>query len=128
MSHFDQFTDFESFLTPNDFFILKITWKKILQNILSSHQNFEPKFCCGMVKQRNFLRVADLWFDARFVKYYPFSLPYHKQCLINNIRLKCLQIRQKVSDIFLTCSLQIVSFNLRGLLISSFWSCDSDFW
>ena len=53
-----------------------------------------------MIKQRNFLHAIDLSFDARFVKYYPFSLHYHKQCPVNNIQVKCFQIGQNVSDIF----------------------------
>ena len=52
-----------------------------------------------MVKQRNFLHVVNLSFDAGFVKYYPISLQYHPQCPINNIQVKCLQIGRNVSDI-----------------------------
>ena len=105
----------------------------------SSHQNLEHyffsffhcskiNFVVEMVKERNFLDVVDLSFDARFLKYSQFSLQYHKKYPINNIKVKLLQIGQNVSDIFWTCSLQIVSDKLRGFLISSFWSCDSDFW
>ena len=95
----------KEFSTPNDFFILKITFaEKNLQNILSSHQNFgrytfylsfsffKDQFCFGMVKQKNFLHVVDLSFDARFTKYNKFSLYYHKQCPINIIKVKCSQI------------------------------------
>ena len=53
-----------------------------------------------MVKERNFLNVADLSFDARFVKYYQFSSHYHKQHPINNIKVNYLQIRQNMFDIF----------------------------
>ena len=72
-----------------------LSWKlsaaKNYQNILSSHKNvcrcffiFLPsfskdQFCCGMGKQRNFLHVVDLLFDASFVRYDQFSLHYHKQ-------------------------------------------------
>ena len=95
---------------------------------LSFFSFFKDRFCCRMVKQRNFLHVVDLSFDARFVKHYQFSLHYHKQCPINNIKVKYLQIGCIVSNIFWTCSLRIVSDKLRELLISSFWPCDSDFW
>ena len=47
-----------------------------------------------------------LSFDARFLKY-QFSLHYHKQCSINKIQVKCLQISQNVSDIFWTLFWQI---------------------
>ena len=70
--------------------------KEKLQNTLLSHQNFgryffvfffsffKDRFCCGIVKQRNFLHVVDLLFDSRFVKFYQFSLHYP----INNIKVK----------------------------------------
>ena len=116
-------------LTPNNFFILKIICRrKIYKNFYRLFylffSYFKNRFCCGMLKQRNFLQVVDLSFDARFVKYYPFSLHCHKQYPINNIQVKCSQIGQNVSDIFLTYSLQIVSDKLIRLMISSFWSCD----
>ena len=86
--------------------------KKNLKNISSPHQNFEHyifsisfsffegQFCCKMVKQQNFLRVVNLSFDTRFVKYYQFSLTCHKDCPINTIKVKCSQIAQNVPDIF----------------------------
>ena len=83
---------------------------------------FEDRFCCGMVKRKNFLHVVDLLFVTRFLKYL-FRLHYHEQCPINNIQVKCFQIGQNVCDIFWICF-----HKLRGLLISSFWSSDSDFW
>ena len=43
-------------------------------------------------------------------------------------KVECSQIGQNVSDIFWTCSLQIVSDKWRGLLIWSFCSYDSHFW
>ena len=132
--YFERFTDFEIFFDFKWLFT-----KYFLQNILSSRQNFEhyrftffsffkDRFCNGMVKQRNFPHVVDLSFDARFVKYYPFSSHFHKQCPINKIQVKCLQFGQNLPDTFWTYSLQIVSDKLRELLISSFQSCDSDFW
>ena len=51
-------------------------------------------FAVVMMKERNFLHVVDLSFDVRFAKYYQFSLGYHKQFLINNIKVKYLQIGQ----------------------------------
>ena len=53
-----------------------------------------------MVKQRNFLHVVDFSSDARFAEYYQFSLYYHEQCQINNIKVECSQISQNVSDNF----------------------------
>ena len=69
----------------------------------SSHQNFFFFFHCSkinfiveMVKERNFLHVVDLSFDARFLNYYQFSLQHHKKYPINNIKVKFLQIGQNV--------------------------------
>ena len=110
--YFDQFTDFENFLDSK---WLLYPWiylqKTILQNFLSPHQKFGRYFFIlififqrsilhGMAKERNFLHVVDLSFDGRFLKYYYFSLHYHKQCPINNVKVKYLQIGQNVSDIF----------------------------
>ena len=83
---------------------------------------FEDRFCCGMVKRKNFLHVVDLLFDTRFLKH-PFRLHYHEQCPINNIQVKYSQIGQNVCNIFWICF-----HKRRGLLILSFWSSDSDFW
>ena len=136
MLYFDQVTNIERF---PDFFLKIICRKNFTKSFIILPKLwtflfylfylffFRDWFCCGVVKQRNFLHFVDLAFDARFVKY-QFSLHYHKQCPINNIKVKYLQIGQKLSDIFWTCSLQIVSDKLRGLLIWSFWSCDSHFW
>ena len=88
---------------------------------------FKNRFCYGNGKKGMFLHAFYLSFDARFAKYYQSSLHYHKQCPINNIKIKCQQTDQNVSDSFWTCPLKIVPYKLRGLLISSFWSCDSDF-
>ena len=71
-------------LTPNDVFILKgICIRKFykifyhpIKNLdftfLSLFSFFKYPFCCGMVKQRNFLGAVDLLFDAKFLKYYPY--------------------------------------------------------
>ena len=75
-------------------------WEKITFLSFFFFSFFEDRFCCGMVKQGNFLHVGDSSFDARFVKYYSFSLHYHKQCSTNNIQVKCAQIGRNVSDIF----------------------------
>ena len=127
--YFDHFTDFKGF--PGSKSILTyLSWKlsaeKKLQNTLSLLylSNFrryffifflfsKDQFCCCMLKQRNFLLVVDLLFDARFVKYYQFNLRYYKQCPINNVKAKCSQIGQNMSDIFWTTSLQINSDKLR---------------
>ena len=84
-------------LTPNDFSILKfICRKKNLQKILLLDQNyggyvfiffasfFKDRLVYGMIKQRNFLHILNLSFDAKLVKYYQFRSHYHKQCPINN--------------------------------------------
>ena len=110
-------------MTPNGFFILKIIYRRKFYKIfyhptkvsdvsfVSLFSFFKDQFCCGIVKQKNFLHVVDLSFkfDTRFVKHYPFSFHYHKQCPINNNRVKCSQIGQNVPDILWICSLQIVS-------------------
>ena len=113
MLYFKQFPDFERFFdSKRHIYPENHLQKEILQNILPSHQNFgryflslfsifKDQFWCGMVNQRNFLHVVDLWFDARFVNYYRLSLPYHKQCPIDNMWVKCLQIGQKLSGYFL---------------------------
>ena len=56
-------------------------------------------FIVEMVKERNFLHVVDLSFDARFLNYYQFSLQ-HKKYPINNTKVKFLQIGQNVYEIF----------------------------
>ena len=115
-------------MTPNNFFILTVICRRKFYKIfyhptktlnvtfLSLFSFFKYRFCCGMLKERNFVHVIDLSFDARILKYYSFSLHYHKHCPINYIQIKCSQIGQNVFDIFRTCSLQIVADKLRWLL------------
>ena len=118
MLYFDQLTGFERFFDSKWLIYPENhLQKKILQNTSSFYQTLDVNlflcfhfskywFSCGMVKQRNFLHVAVLSFDARFVNYRPFSLHCYEQCPINIIQVKCQQVAQNVSDIFWTCSLQ----------------------
>ena len=75
-----------------------LSWKsfaeKKITKYLSSHLNFgryyfffflsffKGQFYCGMVKQRTFLHVVDLSFDAIFVKF------YHNECPIKKYQNK----------------------------------------
>ena len=69
MLYFDEFTDFKLFLlAPNDFFVLRIVEYIATKYVCCSD------FALRLVKQGNFLDVADLSFDVRFAKYYHFSL------------------------------------------------------
>ena len=128
-------------MTLNDFFILKIICSKKFHHPAKTldvtflsffFSFFKNWFFCEMVKQRNFLHVADLLFDARFVKYDQYILHYLKQCPTTNIKEKFSHIGQNVSNIFWICSWQIVFDKLSGLLISDFiilvmwlWSFDN---
>ena len=83
-------------------------------------------FAVEVIKEGNSLHVVNLSVDTRFVKYYRFSSHYHKQWPINNIKVKCLQIGQNMSDIFWTCSLEslwqiesIADFIILVLLITT---------
>ena len=101
-----------------------VSWRSVGQ-FLSSHQKFWCYFLYlfffSFFKDfaiENFLRVANLSFDARFARHSQFSLHHDKQCQINNIKVKCPQIGQNLCDSFWTCSLQIVPDIWRWLLIS----------
>ena len=92
---------------------------------LSSHQKFEYYFFIFFICFSNF--------SVKIVKQKlsqcHWSIIRWKICKVS---LKWTQLGQKVSDIFWTCFYMniflIVSDKLKGLLISSFWSCDSDIW
>ena len=73
--------------------------KTLHVTFLSFFSFFKDRFCCEMAKQRSFLRVVSLSFNLRFMKYFN-SVHYHKHFPINDIKVKCLQIGQNVSDIF----------------------------
>ena len=55
---------------------------------LSFFFSFFKDFAIEKIKERNFLRVANLSFDARFARHSQFSLRHHKQCPINSIKVK----------------------------------------
>ena len=112
----------------NDFFTRKIVCtKKITKNfiILLSHHNvgrflspffsfFKDRFFCRMVKKNevsaNFwIQDLQMQFGLQFTLHLQFSLHYHKQWSINNIKVKCLQIGKNVPDVFWICSLQVAS-------------------
>ena len=80
---------------------------------------FEDRFCCGMVKRKNFLHVVDLLFVTRFLKYL-FKLHYHEQCPINNIQVKCFQIGQ-MYVIFLNMFSQIERIADFIILVKWLW-------
>ena len=132
--YFDQFTDY---LTPNDLHILTIIFRKWFYKtwfleisrtifIISPEIWTFPfyflfsffNFAAVIMKERKFLRVADLSFDTRSAKYYQISLRYHEQWPINNIKVEYSQIGNNGSHFLWTCSLQIVPDKLRGFLIS----------
>ena len=80
--------------------------------------------------KRMFLNVVDFSLDERFAKYYHFSSHYLK-IVVNKYYQslpKFSQFGQNVSDIFWICLSHIVLEKARASLISSFWSCDPDFW
>ena len=84
-------------MTLNDFFILKIICRRKLYKMfyhptktlgvtfISLFSFFKDQFFNEIIKQVNFFHVIDFSFDARYVKLYPLSFQYHKQCPINNI-------------------------------------------
>ena len=132
-------------MTPNDFFILKIICRKKnlkiwFVEICRTIFIIPPKLWTFFIFQRLILlcsgKIKELfaccWFIIWwiFLKYYQFSLQYHKQCPTSKIKVKCWQIDQNVFDIFWTCFLQIVSNKLWEdcWFHHSFWSCESDFW
>ena len=111
--YFDQFTDFERFFDSKWLLYLENYLQKILQNILSSHQNFRRYrfifvfffcFCFFFQKWILFWNGKTGTFFMLLIYHlmqdYPFSSHYQKQCPINNIWVKCFQVGQNVSDIF----------------------------
>ena len=59
--------------------------KTLEVTFISLFSFFKDQFRTEIIKQVNFFHVIGFSFDARYVKFYPFSFQYHKQCPINNI-------------------------------------------
>ena len=87
---------------------------------------FFAGFAVKMVRKK-LSRWCWQW-SINFQNIFIFAYTNVTQGPINNLKVKCLQFTEKLSDILSTCPSQIFSDKLREFLIPSFWSCDFDFW
>ena len=111
MLYFDQFTDFKwCFWLQMTYFILKIVCRI-----------YYYKMCLFLITFM--LLIYHLMKDLQNIIIFDYT---NVKLALNNNAVKCFIIWPIWVSCFWTCPTQIVPDELRELLISSIWSCDSD--